>query len=302
MEINSITVAGDKPASDGARTLGEILVEMGKLSPVDVENIQRFAAEKSIRFSEAAVRLGLLMPSEIEMAVSRQPRYPVLSRGNDPEFYEQGVVAAYEPPDHVATQIRALRSALMFQWLDDAQRKVLAITSPGRGEGRSWLAANLAVALAQIGKRTLLIDADMRNPYQHRLFNIENSSGLSSLLSGHGSVFGYIRVHSALQLHVVPAGAVPPNPEELLASPLFGALLDGLASKFDVVMLDTPPALPTTDTQLIAAKAGNALVLARGDHTRRASLKSLMAAFKQAKVNVVGSVVNSHAANDLAAR
>jgi protein-tyrosine kinase len=297
MEINSNSGSDDISASGENRSIGEILVRLGKLSPIDVENIQRVAIEKSIRFGEAAVLLGLVTSDEIDLALSRQFRFPVLSVGD--EGFAKSVVAAYDPLNQVVDQMRALRTQLMFHWLNDAKRKVLAITSPGRGEGRSWLAANLAVALAQIGKRTLLIDADMRNPFQHRLFNIENTSGLSSLLTGRGAPSGFVRVHPALRLQVVPAGIVPPNPEELLARPLFGTLLDGLAGRFDVVVLDTPAALPTSDAQLVAAKAGNALMLARGDYTRRANLLSVMSMLKQAKVNIVGSVVNSYSGNEL---
>lgn len=268
MEINSNTGPDEVSASGENRALGEILLDLGKLTPADVENIQRLANEKSLKFGEAAVQLGILTPAEIDLALSRQFRFPVLSVGDDSVGHN--VVTSYDPQNNLVDQMRALRSALMFEWLNEAERKVLAITSPGRAEGRSWLAANLAIALAQIGKRTLLIDADMRNPHQHRLFNIDNSSGLSSLLTGRGAPSGFVRIHPALRLQVVTAGSVPPNPEELLARPLFGTLLDGLASKFDVVLLDTPPVLPTSDTQLIAAKAGNALVLARADHTRRA--------------------------------
>jgi protein-tyrosine kinase len=297
MDINSTLGPEDTSASGENRSIGEILVGLGKLSIEDVENIQRVAAEKSIRFGEAAVQLGLLTPDDIDGALARQFRFPIVSVGD--EGFAKAVVAAYDPLNHVVDQMRALRSQLMFHWLNDAERKILAITSPGRGEGRSWLAANLAVALAQIGKRTLLIDADMRNPFQHRLFNIDNSSGLSALLTGRAAPTAVHRVHPALRLHVVPAGVVPPNPEELLARPLFASILDRLGARFEVVLLDTPAAMPTSDAQLIAANAGNALMLARGDHTRRANLMTVMAALKQARVNVVGSVVNSYSGNGL---
>jgi protein-tyrosine kinase len=297
VDINSSSGPDDTSASGENRAIGEILLRLGKISPEDIDAIQRRAIEKSIRFGEAAVQLGLLTKDDIEAALARQFRFPVLAVGD--EGFANAVVASYDPLNQVVDQMRALRSQLMFHWLNDAERKVLAITSPGRGEGRSWLAANLAVALAQIGKRTLLIDADMRNPFQHRLFNIDNASGLSSLLTGRGAPSGFVRVHPDLRLHVVPAGIVPPNPEELLARPLFASLLDGLAAKFEVVLLDTPAAIPTSDAQLIAAKAGHALILARGDYTRRANLQSVMAALKQAKVHVVGSVVNSYTGNGL---
>src|SRR6202030_2464775 len=106
-------------------------------------------------------------------------------RGDDGVADE--VIAAHGPQNSTVEPIRKLRSQLMIRWLNTAHRKVLAITSPDRGEGRSWLAANLAVAFAQVGLRTLLIDADMRRPQQHRLFNVDNALGLSAFLTGRGN-------------------------------------------------------------------------------------------------------------------
>lgn len=209
------------------------------------------------------------------------------------------MVAAYDPKNHLVEHLRALRSQLMSHWLKDADRKALAITSPDRGEGRSWLAANLAVALAQIGKRTLLIDGDMRNPLQHRLFNLDNSVGLSALLTGRAGASTVQRIHPDIRLFVVPSGTAPPNPLELLARPQFATVLNRFVATYDVVLLDTPPAMPTSDAQLIAATAGNALMLARSDYTRRASVLALMATLKQARVNVVGSVVNDYSGDGL---
>jgi protein-tyrosine kinase len=286
-------IIGAKREAGVPRSIGAILIDQGKLTSEDVDAIRRFAAEKSLRFGEAAVQLGLLTEDDIDSALGSQFYFPVL-----PDV-APSVVTAHDFPNHLVSHLRALRSQIMFRWLNDAQRKVLAITSPGRGEGRSWLAANLAVALAQIGKRTLLIDGDMRNPLQHRLFNLRDSPGLSAMLTGRAEASPVHRIHPDLLLSIVPAGAAPPNPEELLARPQFGAVLDGFVANYDVVLLDTPPAMPTSDAQLIAAKAGNALIVARSNHTRRANMLAVMAALKQARVNVVGSVVNDYSGDGL---
>ncbi len=230
--------------------------------------------------------MGFVTEEDVKAALDAQFHFPVLAN------VAATVVAAHDRPNHLVSHIRALRAQLLFRWLNEAQRKVLAITSPGRGEGRSWLTANLAVALAQIGYRTLLIDADLRNPLQHRLFGVDGGQGLSAVLTERAGSVSVRRIHDDLRLFLVAAGAVPPNPEELLTRTLFGETLEQLVPAYDVVLLDTPPALPTTDAQLIAARAGNALILARSNHTRKSSMVSVLSSLKQARVNVIGSVVN----------
>ncbi len=231
------------------------------------------------------MELGLVTAEDVKAALESQFHFPVLAN------VAPTVVAAHDQPNHLVSHIRALRAQLLFRWLSDAQRKVLAITSPNPGEGRSWLTANLAVAIAQIGYRTLLIDADLRKPLQHRLFGVEGR-GLSAALADPTTAITVRPIHKDLRLFLLPAGAVPPNPEELLTRPLFGEALEQLVRDYDVVLLDTPPAMPTSDAQLIAARAGNALILARSNHTRKASMVSVLSSLKQARVNVIGSVVN----------
>ena len=121
--------------------------------------------------------------------------------------------------------MRALRSQLMFGWMRDSKRRALTIISPERGEGRSWLAANLATLFAQAGFRTLLIDADLRSPRQHDLFNVANSPVLAAMLAGQANSDAMHKVHEKLRLFLIPAGLTVPNPQELLSRPFFGALL-----------------------------------------------------------------------------
>jgi protein-tyrosine kinase len=183
---------------------------------------------------------------------------------------------------------------LELRWAADAGRRILAITSAGRGEGRSWLAANLATVYAQMGVRTLLIDADMRHPSQHLLFNLNNSVGLSALLTGRASREIVVRIHPQLRLFVLPAGNLPPNPQELLGRPVFELILDLFAEQYDLVIIDTPASTEVADAQILASHAGAALILARRNHTRRAHLLATMLNFAQTNVNVIGSVINDH--------
>ena len=279
-------------ARESNRSIGAILVEQGRLSPDQVEEIQHFALVHGLRFGEAGVRLQLLSNSDIEMAVAQQFNYPLLARGGTVGVSDE-LIAGYQPHGVVPEQLRALRSQLDLRW-SNAERKVLAVTSPGRKDGRSWLAANLATVFAQMGGRTLLIDCDMRHPRQHVLFNLKNAVGLSALLTGRAGREIVARVHPQLRLFVCPAGLLPPNPQELLGRQVFDVVLGAFAEQYDNVILDTPASTEVADAQMLAGRAGAAIVLARRNHTRRNDLAATLRNFQQAKVNVVGSVISDH--------
>src|SRR5712672_1052330 len=282
-----------EPPRDHSRSIGAILVEQGRLNPADVEEIQRVAVLKGVRFGDAALQLRLLTQFDIDLAMAQQFNYPVLPRGGNNGVADD-VIAGYLPQSEMVEPLRALRSQLDLRWFAGPDRKVLAITSPGRGDGRSWLAANLATVFAQMGERTLLIDADMRHPRQHLLFNLNNSVGLSALLTGRAGREIVSRIHPQLRLFVLPAGLRPPNPQELLSRPVFEVVLTSFAEQYDLVILDTPATTEAADAQILAARAGAALVLARRNHTLHAELSAAMQNFVQSGVGVLGSVMNEY--------
>ena len=281
------------PTRDRSRAFGAILVEQGRLSPSDAEEIQRFAGAHGLRFGDAAIQLKLLTQDDIDFALAQQFNYPVLPRGGDHGVADD-VVAAYNPQSELVESLRALRSQLTLRWFNDSTHKVIAITSPGRGEGRSWLAANLATVFAQIGERTLLIDADMRHPRQHELFKLGNAVGLSALLTGRAGKEIVSRVHPQLRLFVLPAGIIPPNPQELLGRPVFELVLERFTDQFDVIIIDTPAAIETADAQIVAKRAGAAVMVARRNLTRHSQMAAAMQSLGQTGVNVIGSVINEH--------
>src|SRR5487761_2149869 len=251
----------------GDRSMGAILIDAGRLKAEDAERILRVQREQGLRFGDAAMQLGLITLADIQFALSRQFDYPYLLRGQSAVSEE--VVAAYAPFAPQAETIRALRGQLMLRWFDtDVDHKALAIVSAERKEGRSFIAANLAVVFSQLGERTLLIDADMRNPRQHQLFGLDNRAGLSAVLSGRGGRDAIQRIPSLLDLSVLSAGVQPPNPSELLGRPFFSQLLHDLAKEFDVILLDTPPAAETADAQTITTRAGSALIVVRKNASR----------------------------------
>jgi chain length determinant protein tyrosine kinase EpsG len=278
------------PLPEGSRSIGAILVGEGRLSPGDVDKIEHYAREQGLRFGDAAIQLQLLAKEDVDFAIARQFNYPILTCGGQNGVSEE-VIAGYRPESPSVEPLRALRSQLSFRWPRDSSRKVIAVTSAERGDGRSWLAANLAVVFAQIGERTLLLDADLRHPRQHALFNLNNDVGLSALVTGRATREIARRIHPQLRLFVLPSGRLPPNPQELLSGPVFDVVLEQFTEQFDVIVIDTPALAETADAQILASRAGTALVVARRNHTRHKYLVNAMQNLSEAGVNVIGSVV-----------
>jgi protein-tyrosine kinase len=278
---------------DRSGAIGAILVEQGRLSPAEVEEIQQFAVKNRLRFGDAALKLQLLTKDDIDQAIAQQFKYPILSRGGEHGVADD-VVAAYLPQSQMIEPLRVLRSQISLRWVNPKERKILAIASPGRGEGRSWLAANLATVFAQMGDRVLLIDADMRHSRQHQLFNLNNSVGLSALLTGRAGREIVCRIHPKLRLFVLPAGILPPNPQELLGRQVFDLVLDLFASQYDLIIMDTPATSESADAQILASRADAAVLLVRRNHTRVDELKAAMQNLTESGVHVMGSVVSEY--------
>lgn len=277
----------------GKRSIGAVLIDAGRLKVADAEQILRLQREQKLRFGDAALRLGLLTQADIDFALSLQFDFPYLLRGQS--AVSQEVIAAYAPLSPQVESLRSLRSQLMLRWLDtERETKALAILSAARADGRSFIAANLAVVFAQLGERTLLIDADLRNPCQHRLFGLNNAVGLSALLSGRAGPEAVQRIPLLPSLSVLPAGALPPNPQELLARQAFPELLKQLAAQLDVILLDTAAAGETADAQTVAVRAGAALIVARKNSARIWRVQGISDSVAQGRATIVGSVLNSY--------
>jgi len=287
----TVSVAASAPRAN--RSIGAILMDSGVLSPEDAERILLFQKEHGLRFGEAAIRLGLLSEADIQFALSRQFSYAYLRTMGDKKPLSDELVAAYQPFSPRVEQLRAIRSQLMLRWFDKAeQRQVLTVVGTEPGEGRSYLAVNLAVVFSQLGERTLLIDADMRRPRQHELFLLQNKVGLSTVLSGRSRDEAIIRITDLAGLFVLPAGPVPPNPLELLSRLNFDEFLIHVRASFDMVIIDTPALSTGEDAAMISVRTGAALAVARNGQTRVASFNDMVQGLMNAGVAVVGSVLN----------
>ncbi len=274
------------------RSIGDLLAELRALRPEQIERVLEHQREKGLRFGEAAVALGFVSRDDVLFALSKQFHYPYAPEGS--RALGADLVMLHEPFSARAEAFRALRSQMMMRvWGEtDPPRRALAVISPQSGDGKTYCSANLAVALAQLGGRTLLVDGDLRGPRQHEVFHLPSRAGLSGVLSGRGERNVLLPVPGLPTLYVLPGGPTPPNPLELVERPAFGLLMKELTAKFEHVVVDTPAAVYGADSVVIAARCGAALVIAREHQSRIAGLQELVAAIAGSPAQVAGVVVN----------
>ncbi len=199
--------------------------------------------------------------------------------------------ALYRPRSPVTEAFRSLRANLEFASVDRGLSKIL-VTSVGPGEGKTTVAVNLALILAQSGKRALLIDADMRRPRVHFIFNVSNNLGLSSLFRGNMSVAAAARpVEGANNVFIMTSGSPPPNPTELLASAKMEYILREAEKIADVVILDSPPSL-VADYQVLAAKVDGVLLVVQPGQTQAEPARAMIEQLRRANAHLLGVVLN----------
>lgn len=280
------------PASRQASLpLGALMVECGRLSPQDAERIHTHQLRTGQLYGEAGVEMGLISAQDVRAALSVQFGHVSLPR--DASLGSE-LVACWQPENPTVENLRTLRSQLMLRWFEnDARHAALAVVSPGRREGRSYITANLAALFSQLGKRTLVIDADLRSPRQHRIFGVPGRIGLSGVLAGRLGIDTLVDVPALPGLSLLPAGTAPPNPQELLARNGFSRLLSALRSSFEVILVDTPAFGVCADAGTVAARCGAAMVVACRDSSSLPGMAAVTGALREFSVTVVGAVLNA---------
>ncbi len=264
-----------------------------------------------LSFTDAALRLGLFTradvdealhrtragapkeePGLIESAVNRisSSRRIVLRHGERVTPGRQ-LILAHDQDNPRSERLRALRTELLL--LNEATRgaKIVAVVSPCSGEGRSQLAAELAIAFAQLDRRTLLVDADLRSPRQHALFGSTNDLGLSNTIANFQRPV-YHPVVGLPQMHLFTAGPVPPNPLELLSDGRFEKLVTEWRNHYEFLVFDTPPISKYADGLAVATLAARVLVLSRAQHTSYQSTRDMLRRLATTQSKILGAVLN----------
>lgn len=208
----------------------------------------------------------------------------------DPDASKRPLIVQESPRDPRSEAFRRARTALQFVNLD-GRAPVYVVTSANPGEGKSTTSANLALALAEDGSSVALVDADMRKPRTAQIFGIEGGAGLSTVLAGAAPLSALLQPYGSGRLFVLPAGAQPPNPAELVGSPTMEATLDTLRQAFDYVIVDCPPVLPVTDAAVLARFATGAILVAASGSTRKPQLADAAKALSAADVRLLGVIL-----------
>lgn len=203
-----------------------------------------------------------------------------------------GDISAEEIQFAVAESYKTIRTNLLFLLSSSAGCKSLTVSSPRAGDGKSTNAINISIAFSQLGKRVLLIDADLRRPSIHKKLRIANTEGLSGILAGFCDSQNAI-VNISPCFDVLPSGAVPPNPSELLASPAYENMLSTLRLAYDIIIIDTPPIGVVSDALSIASKTDGLLLVVKEKVTVHTDMERILDNLKLSNVRILGAVLNS---------
>jgi protein-tyrosine kinase len=288
------------------------LIEYCGMSSGDVANIMQARSTLQVSFAEAAVHVGLASredvdfvadgivkadqqrgPGIIESALRRQAGTRIVALKNT-EFVKASdhLIIAHDPDSDRAERLRALRTELMLLTSTTGHSAIIAVISPAPKEGRSQLAAELAIAFAQLGRRTMLVDGDLRNPSQHRLFNAPNTWGMSQALSTTEKP-RTVGVERFPHLSLLTAGPPVSNPLELLTGGRGERLISDWSIDQEFIIIDTPPITQYADGLALAKMAGRALVVSRSNETRHTDVKDMLRRLGPTRTQILGGVINT---------
>jgi protein-tyrosine kinase len=293
--------------------LREALITMGKLTSQRAVDIEEAMRARGLTYGEAAIQLGFITSAELEQATEAARRLPpkgadsivegalhkMTFKGGLPIKYVgivkpgPSLILANDPDNSYCEQIRALRTELLLLNATSRSGNLLVILSPCRGEGRTQLCAELAIAFSQLGKRTLLVDADLRRPRIQSLFESQNPyAGLGQALAS-GGIPELLSVEKLPDLSVLLAGQSVPNPLELLTNGHFQRQMSDWRKKYNVIIVDTPPITEFADGLAIASFADQVLLVGRSGSTPHKNIKEMLRRMAGTQSRIVGTVINS---------
>jgi polysaccharide biosynthesis transport protein len=206
--------------------------------------------------------------------------------------YAEKLITKQQPFSPVSEAFRVLRTNIGFSAIDEPI-KTLAITSAGPSEGKSVTLANLGVVFAEMGRRTLIVDTDLRRPVQHEILGVSNGRGLcDAMLDADADILEYIQDTSVEHLSLLAAGQLPPNPSEILASERFGRIIETLKGRTDVILFDSPPVLLVADAAILGTRVDGVLLVTDRGLTRRAMARTAAEELRRVHANLRGVVLN----------
>ncbi|MCG8514879.1 MAG: CpsD/CapB family tyrosine-protein kinase [Halanaerobiales bacterium] len=201
------------------------------------------------------------------------------------------LIVHLNPKSPVAEAYRGIRTNLSFI-SPDRPLQTLLITSSGAAEGKSMTLVNLAISIAQGGKRVMIIDADLRKPMQHKFFDLTNFSGLSNILTGEDSLEDELRETGIEGVSLLSTGVIPPNPSELLSSKRMENLLEAASRKVDLVLIDAPPVMPVADAVILGSKVDGVVLVVASNRTHQQMLLKTRENLDRVNARIIGTIFN----------
>jgi protein-tyrosine kinase len=273
-------------------TTEQELIRLARLTPTQIAQIRAYAESKGVGFLEAAAATGVVTREFLMTALSKRYNYPIIQSDNQVAKFSAELVIGHEPFGSAAEAIRSMRTSLVSSAVSQGVRAFVFVGARD-GQGTTFLAGNLAIAFAQMSVNTLLVDANLRDPRCASMFGIDaNRQGLSDTLLHRQLDYPPIVGDVLPCLSVLPAGGVPPNPQELLAGGDFLVLASNLARNYGIVIYDSPAAMDFGDAYVIASRVGAAVLVARTNDARFEDLKHVSDKLRANQCNVVGSIAN----------
>ncbi|MCF1303370.1 polysaccharide biosynthesis tyrosine autokinase [Raoultella ornithinolytica] len=248
----------------------------------------RRGIETPEQLEELGINVYASIPVSEEFAKKNTPS-PGWKKRKHSEF--QSFLAIENPADLAIEAIRGLRTSLHFAMME-ARNNVLMISGASPNAGKTFVGTNLSAVIANTGKRVLVVDTDMRKGYIHKLFNVSNEHGLSSVLSGKVEIERAVKSIPIAGFDLLTRGIVPPNPAELLMHKNFSTLIEWASKNYDIVVLDTPPILAVTDAAIIGHYVGTTLLVARFEENTAKEMEASIKRFEQSGVSVKGCILN----------
>ncbi len=257
----------------------------------------------TVRSIEDIEKIGVTVLGSIPMikedeAIKRMKVLPASMNGKNgavdsPEARRMvsRLITHFAPKSPISEAYRTFRTNIQYTKLD-RELKALLVTSPGPGEGKSTSVANLAITMAQMGSKVLLIDSDLRRPILHSIFNIDRRVGLSNVLVGRATIEEAAQTTEIENLFVMPCGTLPPNPSELLGSSAMKTTLDAMKEKFDIVLFDSPPIIAVTDAAVLSSQLDGVILVIKSGQTDREAAFRAHTLLKNVKTRVLGALLN----------
>ena len=259
--------------------------------------------DNTVKAVEHLERKGLTILGIIPDMVGANPKNSV-NRSAAPSKggtdFKRRLITYEDPKSPISESYRSLRTNISYASTIDKKIKSLLISSSQPGEGKSTTTANLAIAFAQLRKKTLLVDADLRKPVQHNVFGHPRGPGLSEYLIGDVSDLNLIIHPTKVEnLSIITAGGLPPNPSELLGSDVMSKLVDELESEWDMILFDSPPIVAVTDASMISVELDAIALVVKAGNTERSAVDRALDTIRNVRAPLIGAILNGASQENL---